>query len=514
MVNRSQAGNLLGALCIPFLHPALRISVAAAKTVFSQPVQLQASIYRCRAHQRRQQSKTPLILLGSASEYSIHFTRSKFINGLARRASRTGPLPLQKAASHPGAARNSGAQPHEDWPRNAPVEPYRLVAIEALGHINDITHGNLRRIQPVSLPRNVRTTGRWDRQWQYSCVLSGVGQTGVAPEGFVVVGFEPVEGGIHLRIQPEPGAVLNEVSALFGIFHRAAGFHFIRPGLDFSRRFRRAVGLQPGADVFIIFRGLNGGFELLAGDALETEEQVVQRTIVMIFAGRSRQAGAAFVNGTAGDRKSGDAFARAVRGLFGQVPGNDGCVSYLCNYSSFWSVAWICFMSGCENHGPGEVCVPRAIAPRPEASAARRARAANPVPISEVGPAGHFVWRRHKSRLRSGSGPQAGAAVTRWAILILGIFIMLHGKRIVWAMALSPWGEHPMALISSHSRASLAEDAGIFHWLCAVEPGRQGWDYFSDTALTPSSGTSVHSLSGLYSFIAPAIREVFSPRLR
>jgi hypothetical protein len=37
--------------------------------------------------------------------------------------------------------------------------------------------------------------------------------------------------------------------------------------------------------------------------------------------------------------------------------------------------------------------------------------------------------------------------------------------------------------------------------------------HFSDTALdTPASGTSVHSLSGLYSFIAVAIREVFSPR--
>jgi hypothetical protein len=46
----------------------------------------------------------------------------------------------------------------------------------------------------------------------------------------------------------------------------------------------------------------------------------------MIFAQRSRQAGAAFVNGTAGDRESGDAFARAVRGLFGQVSGDDGGV--------------------------------------------------------------------------------------------------------------------------------------------------------------------------------------------
>jgi hypothetical protein len=49
---------------------------------------------------------------------------------------------------------------------------------------------------------------------------------------------------------------------------------------------------------------------------------------------------------------------------------------------------------------------------------------------------------------------------------------------------------------------------------CHQSPGRSR-HHFSDTALnTPSSCTSVHSLSGLYSFIAPAIREVFSPRLR
>ena len=39
--------------------------------------------------------------------------------------------------------------------------------------------------------------------------------------------------------------------------------------------------------------------------------------------------------------------------------------------------------------------------------------------------------------------------------------------------------------------------------------------HFSDTALTtPVSLTIVHSLSGLYSFIAPAMRKVFSPRFR
>ena len=61
---------------------------------------------------------------------------------------------------------------------------------------------------------------------------------GLAVEARAVVRFEPVERGVRFRIQSELGAVLNEVSALFRIFHQAAGFHFIRPGLDFNRRFR------------------------------------------------------------------------------------------------------------------------------------------------------------------------------------------------------------------------------------------------------------------------------------
>ena len=37
--------------------------------------------------------------------------------------------------------------------------------------------------------------------------------------------------------------------------------------------------------------------------------------------------------------------------------------------------------------------------------------------------------------------------------------------------------------------------------------------HFSETTfVTPSSGTSVQSLPGLYSFMAAAIREVFSPK--
>ena len=138
---------------------------------------------------------------------------------------------------------------------------------------------------------------------------------GFAAETRAVVCFQPVERGVCFRIQPELGTVLNEGSATLWILHRAAGFGFIRPGLDFCRRFFRAIGQQPGADLLMIFRGLHGGFELAAGDAFETEEPVVQRTVVMIFAEPAPDAGPAFVNGPARDGESGEAFARTGAGL-------------------------------------------------------------------------------------------------------------------------------------------------------------------------------------------------------
>src|SRR3984957_20597494 len=149
---------------------------------------------------------------------------------------------------------------------------------------------------------------------------------GVAFETCAVVRFKPVERAALLRIQSELLAFLSEESALLRILHHAAGLHFIRPCFDFGRSFRRAVGLQPGADIFIIFRGLNGGIELAAVDAFESEEHVVQWTIVMIFAQLTGDAGAAFIRGAVGDGESCDAFAWAVRGLLGQVTVNDGCV--------------------------------------------------------------------------------------------------------------------------------------------------------------------------------------------
>jgi hypothetical protein len=71
---------------------------------------------------------------------------------------------------------------------------------------------------------------------------------------------------------------------------------------------------------------LHGGLELRAIDALEGEELVVERTIEMVFAVRTGDTGAAFVNGALGDGEPGEAFTRAVRGLFGEVAGDNGGV--------------------------------------------------------------------------------------------------------------------------------------------------------------------------------------------
>ncbi len=56
----------------------------------------------------------------------------------------------------------------------------------------------------------------------------------------------------------------------------------------------------------------------------------------MIFAQLASEAGAAFIGGAVGDGESGDAGARAVRGLLGQVTVNDGCVHNFYFYCQFF----------------------------------------------------------------------------------------------------------------------------------------------------------------------------------
>ena len=99
-------------------------------------------------------------------------------------------------------------------------------------------------------------------------------------------------------------AVLNEIITLVRIVNQAACFHLIRPGLDLIRRFKRAIGMQPDADFLVVLRRLDGLRELVGSDVLETEEFIVERTVIMVLTQCSREAGAALVDRTAGNCES------------------------------------------------------------------------------------------------------------------------------------------------------------------------------------------------------------------
>ncbi len=149
-----------------------------------------------------------------------------------------------------------------------------------------------------------------------------------------VVGFEPIERRVHFRIHHQPGATLDEIRALLRVFHQAGSFSLVGPRFDFLWCSAGAVGVQPIGDFFISFRGGDGGFELVGGDAFETEKNVIQQAIEMIVAERSVEAGAAFVDGAACDDEAADAFARALGGAFAEVFGNDGCAHNSCSISA------------------------------------------------------------------------------------------------------------------------------------------------------------------------------------
>jgi hypothetical protein len=88
--------------------------------------------------------------------------------------------------------------------------------------------------------------------------------------------------------------------------------NLVRSDKSQARRFARSF-----YTIRANFRGPNGCFKLAAIDAFETEEHVIQWTIVMILAERSCHACA-----------TGDTGARAMRSLFGQTPVNDQPVQF------------------------------------------------------------------------------------------------------------------------------------------------------------------------------------------
>ena len=102
----------------------------------------------------------------------------------------------------------------------------------------------------------------------------------------------------------------------------------------------------------------------------------------------------------------------------------------------------------------------------------------------------------------------------------VGAALVAIGQQVIQlelAASALPW---PLGLGGGQEwgRQWLVEAESVLHPLPLAGEGLgvvAHMHHFSDTALnTPSSCTSVHSRSGLYSLIPPAIRGVFSPKLR
>src|SRR5881628_2717292 len=70
-------------------------------------------------------------------------------------------------------------------------------------------------------------------------------------ESVAVIGFEVVEERGGLRFQSQSGALAGKPLLALRVVVRPARFHRIGPRLDFRRRFRRAVFVQPGRDLFV-----------------------------------------------------------------------------------------------------------------------------------------------------------------------------------------------------------------------------------------------------------------------
>src|SRR3954465_9130532 len=74
---------------------------------------------------------------------------------------------------------------------------------------------------------------------------------GLWAKRFTIVGQEPIEGGMHLRVQPQAGACLYEGSAFLRVANGAGCFRLLRPRLDLCSRFCCAIRIQPGANFFV-----------------------------------------------------------------------------------------------------------------------------------------------------------------------------------------------------------------------------------------------------------------------
>src|SRR5437660_5965802 len=100
----------------------------------------------------------------------------------------------------------------------------------------------------------------------------------------LVVGLQPIKQWCRFWIEAERFQLLDVPVAFLRIVIRICLQHFLTPDSLFLLAFRRPAAIDPFRDFIIARSGLDERFEIIALNALEPEEHVIERTIEMVFA--------------------------------------------------------------------------------------------------------------------------------------------------------------------------------------------------------------------------------------
>src|SRR5438067_11755517 len=111
-----------------------------------------------------------------------------------------------------------------------------------------------------------------------------------------VVGLQPIEQWCRFRIETERVQLLDVPIAFLWVVVRILFHYFLTPGTLFFFAFRSAVAINPCRDFGIACAGLDECLEIIALNALETEEHVIERTIEMVFADIAPKQRTAFID--------------------------------------------------------------------------------------------------------------------------------------------------------------------------------------------------------------------------
>jgi len=111
-----------------------------------------------------------------------------------------------------------------------------------------------------------------------------------------VVGLQPIEQWCRFWIEAERLQLLDVPIAFLRVVVRILFHHFLAPSPLFFFAFQSAAAINPFRDFIIAGAGLDERFEIIALNALETEEHVIEWTIEMVFADVAPKQRTAFVD--------------------------------------------------------------------------------------------------------------------------------------------------------------------------------------------------------------------------